>query len=139
MRNLILLIFMLIFASQVSASSDECKRLLTDNFHQESSFHVVDIDRVVQIHGRDVFCSDNILDQYSFQFLINSYLERELGCKAGAVNFEVGPNGTSESHCQFLNKQTPSSFVCYLETNIGYFVANINFMEELTVIYTRWD
>lgn len=138
MRNLFLLFVLLIFAGQLQASDFEhCKALLTHNFSENSSFHRIDLDSVeLQSLNRARASYNN--DPFPKKVL-TVYLEKFLGCRPGVVSFNQGPFGVSTASCDYLGEDNPSSFVCYLESNLGYFITNINFMEEMTVIYNRWD
>ena len=89
------------------------------------------------------------LDQYQIRDYGKDYLAEaikiirihisELGCSRSSINFGQGPRGRSTSRCEQIVKSVNSSRVCYVETNLGYFLVSIGFLEDAVVTYHRWD
>jgi hypothetical protein len=44
------------------------------------------------------------------------------------------PNG-----CRQVKSYSPFSEVCYLESNVGYFIAHLDYFGKYSVIFVRWD
>lgn len=41
--------------------------------------------------------------------------------------------------CKIIKEGSPSSEVCYLETDMGYFFLMRDMVDHINVIYNRWD
>ena len=64
---------------------------------------------------------------------------KELGCSKKSINFGKGPWGRSQSRCTLVARGVESSRVCYVESNLGYFLVSTGFLDDMTVVYNRWD
>ena len=70
--------------------------------------------------------------------VLRLFLERK-GCSRNDVNFGKGPFGRSASRCRLVERYSPHSRVCYIETNLGYFLFSKNLIGNAQIIFNLWD
>lgn len=58
-------------------------------------------------------------------------------CEASVIEFNL--KDQSQNGCMTVVPRNPTSFVCYLETNVGFFFVTSDFMDSTFVIWNRWD
>lgn len=83
-------------------------------------------------------------DEYEDDDLANAilyirYLLNDLGCSKKDINFAKGPLGKSKSRCRNLVPGSYNSKVCYVESNLGYFLVSKDFEDLVDITFNRWD
>jgi len=132
MKNFIFLaIVFLSFTAQASnqEKSAECTDLLAND--RDSNTFQINIDRDdLPNYGRDHLANGIVI--------IRELLKEE-GCSKKAINFGKGPEGRSHSRCGKLHRASTNSMTCYIESNLGYFILNIDYHSTANIIFSRWD
>jgi len=118
-----------VFADYQSQST--CIEKLTDGHERDSYTFTVDLD---QSGARD-YGKDKLATAIS---LVRSLLV-DVGCSRKDVNFGKGPLGRSYNRCRMISPGRTNSIVCYIETNLGFFVVSHNYQTEYHITYNRWD
>jgi|GEM_PF-2121269 len=70
--------------------------------------------------------------------VIRSVIDK-VGCGPRDINFGKGPEGRASSRCQMIARQRDNSRMCYVESNLGYFFVHTDFVENVHVLFHRWD
>jgi hypothetical protein len=110
-----------------------CEAKLTNDHNRDFSFYSFNRDEVS--HLRD-FGPDHLAQSIVY---IRYLLNKVVGCQNDEVNFGKGPQGRAQSRCSSLSPKVDFSKVCYVETNLGYFLVHTDFMENITIQFHRWD
>jgi hypothetical protein len=58
-------------------------------------------------------------------------------CDISTIEFSL--KDQAQNGCMTVVPRNPTSFACYLETNIGFFFVTSDFMDSTFVIWNRWD
>ena len=112
-------------------SSAMCFKILTKDHTVDSAHFKVNLDDLeLPEYGRDYLA-------FSIR-LIRELIKGE-GCSRRSINFGFTPVGKARSSCKLLNPEAYWSRVCYVETNLGYFIINQAFINTAHVTYSRWD
>lgn len=122
---LALLVTTNLYAVPLSLTKD-CLMALSKN-DSESALYIVDHE--------DVWGPDHLAS--SIRAIRK--LSYELGCEHGDLNFGRGPEGRSHSDCNQLAGTRLNSVVCYVESNLGYFIVNRTYNDKLNVLFNHWD
>jgi len=125
-----LLIASLSLADQAQAHELRCREILTNGLSSNSktfemSYDLLDID-----YGRDYLARA--------VRLVRLLLESE-GCQKKDINFGKGPNGRSNSRCVSIVANRDNSRVCYVESNLGYFILSQDMHDSVTITFNLWD
>lgn len=70
--------------------------------------------------------------------VIRSVIDK-VGCGPRDINFGKGPEGRASSRCQMIARQRDNSRMCYVESNLGYFFVHTDFVDNVHVLFHRWD
>jgi hypothetical protein len=83
------------------------------------------------------FENDHVGDAYQLSRL---FVERK-GCGKKDLRFTGGPDSgrSGKAICKLIAKGIPHSRVCYIESNIGFFIVSRDMVSGATVVYNRWD
>lgn len=119
--------------SSLKSRGYTCNDKLTNNYSRDFSFYTLNRDQLS--HLRD-FGPDHLAQSIIY---IRYLLNEVIGCQRDEVNFGQGPLGRSQSRCSKLSPKVDFSTVCYVETNLGYFLVHSDFLENITFQYHRWD
>ncbi|WP_127718141.1 hypothetical protein [Halobacteriovorax sp. HLS] len=131
-RLVLITSFLLVAVSQfTSASESTCIDNLTDGYTADSATHTLNIN--------DLEIRDYGNDHVAFSIKIVRELLEEVGCRRNDVNFGRGSRGRSHSRCEQVLRGTPSSRVCYVESNLGYFFVTRDLLTNVHITFNRWD
>ncbi len=115
----------------VHASEQDCRNLLTERFSSDSryvSFSAGDLD--LPDYGRDYMA-------YSVK-VIRIFLDR-IGCHTQDINFGQGAQGSAHSRCEAIVRERENSRMCYVESNLGYWFIHKDFVDDVHIMFHRWD
>ncbi|WP_417335998.1 hypothetical protein [Halobacteriovorax marinus] len=123
----------LLFAVSEFASADEirCINRLTNDFNTDSISHTLSLD--------DYEVRDYGNDHLALAIKMIRILVDEVGCSPKAINFGRSARGRSHNRCDQILRGVPSSRVCYVETNLGYFFVTTNMLTDMHITFNRWD
>ena len=133
LKKIFLCVFLFFSALSISkaSSSFECRSRLTDNFSKNTIMVNFNYDPTEIRDYRKDYLADGIA-------VLRLFLERK-GCSRNDVNFGKGPFGRSASRCRLVERYSPHSRVCYIETNLGYFLFSKNLIGNAQIIFNLWD
>lgn len=133
MFKLILFTLTLTLSQNIYANyhSHKCVEKLTSGHRTNTSTKHYNLDHVPM---RD-FGNDYLAQAIK---LIRLHIA-ELGCSRSSINFGQGPRGRSISRCEQIVRGVYSSRVCYVETNLGYFIVSVGYLDDAVITYHRWD
>ncbi|MCR9204453.1 MAG: hypothetical protein NXH75_07750 [Halobacteriovoraceae bacterium] len=130
LKSLIALGLLILLSQGTQAGSKDCiTNLMAGETRDTYAFymHVDDVDRE--------FGNDHLA---SAIYTLRILLDRE-GCSRGDVNFGKGPHGRSHSRCTKVIRNQEHTRVCYVETNLGYFFLTTDLLDNINILYSRWD
>lgn len=130
MKSLIALGFLIFLTQGVQASPKDCIAILMGGEVRDTysfSMHTDDLNRD--------FGTDHLATAI---YAIRQLLDRE-GCSPTDINFGKGPHGRSHSRCTKIIRNQDHTRVCYVETNLGYFFITKDLLDNLNMLYSRWD
>jgi hypothetical protein len=128
---LIISLFMISFSS--FAIEKSCTELLTQNYSKNSHSYQMNEEELTGIS--EFVESYDISKNISFK-VVEVLLER-LKCNKKGVSFTSYP--FNRSSCKEIVPGVSTSYVCYVESNVGYFVINMDMMSTVNVTFNRWD
>ena len=135
MKKLLIVLLMIIFAASIKAEAGEVERRcygeLTDGFKKDRNTFVLDLD-FIQMR-------DYRTDQLAKSIRVVRELLDELGCSPKAINFGHTPQGRSHNTCKYFDRNQKDIKVCYVGTNLGYFLVHEDYLFHMTVNFYRWD
>lgn len=117
----------------LSAHAEQtCLEKLTNDYERESRTFEFNADHVTdRDFGRDTLA-------FSFQAVRKALTT--VGCHPKLdVNFSKSPLGGSDNLCREIIPGRHSSMVCYIESNLGYWVVSQGTVNNVVVTYYRWD
>ena len=127
----IILTFSMLVISSTFASSTDCVRKITNDFAYTTTFTNIDLDQLeLRDYGKDYLAQAIAV--------IRVYADSK-GCDKKDINFGKGPNGGSYSRCRLVERYSPHSRSCYVETNIGYFMVTKNLGDHMHLVFNLWD
>ena len=127
----IIIAITLVFISGTYASSTDCIRRITHDFTYSTTFTNIDLDQLeLRDYGKDYLAQAIAV--------IRVYVDKK-GCEKTDINFGKGPNGRSYSRCRLVERYSPHSRSCYVETNLGYFMVTKNLGENMHLVFNLWD
>lgn len=130
LKSVLALGLLILLSQTINASPKECIDNLMLNANQDSYQFVVQSDDVDRDFGRD-YLAEAI---YTIRILIDGH-----GCSQNDINFGQGPHGRSHSKCSNIVPEQDHTRICYVETNLGYFLVSRDLLDTFNVIYSRWD
>lgn len=130
MKRIALIIALLLSASLHAENT--CPSKLTYDHERNSMAYTLDLD--------DLDIKDYGEDQLATSIAIIRELLRMRSCRPTDINFKETPLGrTALSRCRQVVPNAPTSKVCYVESNIGFFYLTWDMLTSVHVIYNRWD
>jgi hypothetical protein len=131
-RLVLITSFLLLAVSEfTSANEARCINRLTSGYSSDSMSHTLDLN--------DYEIRDYRNDHLAFSIRMVRELLNDVGCSKNAINFGRSANGRSHSRCDQVLRSVPSSRVCYVETNLGYFFVTRNMLTNIHITFNRWD
>ncbi|PIK16154.1 hypothetical protein [Halobacteriovorax sp. JY17] len=123
MKTILSLIFIL-SSIQVASANLDCDRVLTSDYSVDSqSFKLNEFDLESDFEVSAVaFAREAVTKLYS-----------NLGCE------ELKQKSLQTATCSEVIKGVSTSKVCYLENKQGYFLVSKDMMENINILYNRWD
>ena len=113
------------------ATPADCIRKVTNEYNYTTTFTNVDLDELeLPDYGKDYLAQAIAV--------IRHFVDKK-GCDKTDINFGKGPNGRSYSRCRLVERYSPQSRVCYVETNLGYFIVTKNLGENMHLVFNLWD
>ena len=117
--------------SNVFATPAECMKKITNDFSETTTFTNIDLNQLeLRDYGKDYLAQAIAV--------IRVYGDQQ-GCERADINFGKGPNGRSYSRCRLVERYSPHSRSCYVETNIGYFMVTKNLGDNMHLVFNLWD
>ena len=131
MKKIIFVFVLCLFSSLLKAEQVSCKMRLTAGHQRDSAVYRLNtLDLEVPDFGNDELALAT--------FYVKSLLLKE-GCNRSEINFDQGPWGRARSTCKQLVPEASTSKVCYLETNLGYFMVSSDSLDYILISFARWD
>ncbi len=132
MKNWLLLLVLVMAAGWAfGGNATECRDVLTRESFQAVRYFSVDTDEYdIRDYGRD---------HVAWAIRMVRILLEEQGCSRDEVNFGRGNYGRSKNRCQRISEPKDESLVCYIETNLGYFIVTPSYGSEVSLVYHLWD
>ena len=125
------LVFSMAIISNVFASPTECVRKITSDYSVSTTFTNIDLNQLeLRDYGKDYLAQAIAV--------IRVYVDK-MGCARSDINFGRGPNGRSFSRCRLVERYSPQSRSCYVETNLGYFMVTKNLGDNMHLVFNLWD
>ena len=128
MKKLLLLFAFLLSLpiASVVANSENCRSNFLKDYKGDSrSFKIADEALVNDFDSRP--------KSYTIEAIKS--LSQDLSDKSG-LNCHIK---ISKSSCREVAEGIPSSMVCYLESEIGYFIVSKDMLSGVNIIFNRWD
>lgn len=124
MKGLMMLIAVVFLGMSQGARADfDCyRRLLNDFSSDSSSFQIYDEDVAI------------VFEEAPEKAAVQSIrlLEKKLECDNKAIR-------SLEVSCKDVVPDNLMSRVCYVESNEGYFIMSMDMMENVNLVFNRWD
>lgn len=119
------ILFVFIFLISSSASFADCYQRLTSDYSRDSQAFQLSEDTVDYkiTRGSEVFAREAVVA-----------LKASLGCQAQQVSKALMP-----ANCQEVVPNVPMSRVCYVESEFGYFLVSIDMLENINIVFNRFD
>lgn len=131
-RLVLITSFLLLAVSEFSSASEtRCIDRLTDAYSTDSMSHTINLN--------DINIRDYGNDHLAFSIKIVRELLNEVGCSGNDINFGRSSRGRSHSRCHQVLRGVPSSRVCYVESNLGYFFLTRDMLTNVNITFNRWD
>ena len=126
-----ILVFGMALISNVFATPTEGMKKTTNDFSVTTTFTNIDLNQLeLRDYGKDYLAQAIAV--------IRVYGDQQ-GCERSDINFGKGPNGRSYSRCRLVERYSPHSRSCYVETNIGYFMVTKNLGDNMHLVFNLWD
>ncbi|EQC44490.1 hypothetical protein M899_2326 [Bacteriovorax sp. BSW11_IV] len=122
------LMAIVLLLSAMGANANECyMKFVDDGNHDSRSFQINDIDL------------NNDFDEDAMSFSKEAIVQvaKSIGCKAHDLGL-ANKNAMGES-CVEMIPGKPFSKVCYVESDVGYFMVSKDMLDHVNIIYNRWD
>jgi len=130
LKSILALGLLFLLSQTIHASPRECIDNLMFHANRDSYQFTVADDTVDRDFGRD-YLAQAI---YAIRILLDKHR-----CSQNDVNFGQGPQGRSHSRCSVIIANEDQTRVCYVETNLGYFLVSRDLLDTFNLIYSRWD
>jgi hypothetical protein len=137
MTRIFIFLFISLISTGLFASQLKCYEDLLTNGHggTEARHYFFESSELDQMNAQSNFGNDFMAKSIaSIRFLLE-----DLNCTPNSVNFGKGPEGRSHSSCKLIRENVESSRVCYVETNLGYFLVSWDYLEGTHFIFNRYD
>ena len=132
MRKSLLILALGLFTLTASASPDRCRTRLLGHGDVDSAAFSLNAD---EVFGQRDFGRDYLAEAI---FAVRALLE-DVKCSRNDINFGQGPLGRSHSKCRLIVNHAPQSAACYIESNLGYFFVTQDYLNNINIVYNRWD
>ncbi|PIR28616.1 MAG: hypothetical protein COV38_15190 [Bdellovibrionales bacterium CG11_big_fil_rev_8_21_14_0_20_38_13] len=121
MKTLILIFVLLISASSFA----NCSSALTNQYTQDSVAFQLSEDEV-----------DYEIPRATVEFAKQAVtsLQQKLGCKLEKIGEQF-----TNANCQEVVPGISSSNVCYVEGRSGYFLVSVDMLENINIVFNRFD
>lgn len=123
-----MLLALVLLLPMLSIQADSCYMKFVDDGSLDS--------RSFQIDDREI-SSDFDDDSMSFSKEAIVQVAKSLGCEESDLGFSNKSFG-GES-CQELVPGKSFSKICYIESDVGYFMVSKDMLDHVNIIYNRWD
>jgi len=125
MNKLFLVVALGIFLgmSQAVSANIDCNRSLLDNFSRDS--------KSFQIYNEEVAADFDERGDYASREAIR-LLVQSLDCDDSGLN-------SVEVSCNEMIPGNPISKVCYAEGKDGFFFVSVDMMDNINIVFNRWD
>ncbi len=131
-RFLVVTTFLLFAVSEFSSADEtQCINRLTNDYTADSVAYTMSVD--------DYNVRDYGNDHLALSIKMIRILIDKSGCSPSAINFGRSARGRSHNRCDQILRGVPSSRVCYVETNLGYFFVTTNMLTDMHITFNRWD
>lgn len=130
LKSILALGLLVLLSQAIHASPRECRENLMFYSNRDSYQFSVANDAIDRDFGRD-YLAQAI---YAIRILLDKHR-----CSPKDINFGRGAHGTSHSKCSNIIANEDQTRVCYVETNLGYFLVSQDLLDTFNVIYSRWD
>lgn len=130
LKSILALGLLPLLAQSIHASPKECIENLMFYANRDSYQFTVANDAVDRNFGKD-YLAESI---YAIRILLDKHR-----CSQNDINFGRGPQGRSHSKCSTIIANEDQTRVCYVETNLGYFLVSQDLLDTFNIIYARWD
>jgi len=118
--------FILIFVLLISASSfADCASALTNQYTQDSAAFQLSEDEVDDEIPRDTV-------EFAKQAIYS--LQQNLGCQVDKLREQF-----ANASCQEVVPGISLSKVCYVEGRSGYFLVSVDMLENINIVFNRFD
>jgi hypothetical protein len=122
MKKVILMLLALVLSGSVFANYDCYRRALNDFSSDSAAFQVYSDDAIELYEERPEKAVKAAVSE----------LEGKLECQKGS--FEL-----AKISCKEVVPGNFISRVCYVESQHGYFFISMDMMEQLNIVFNRWD
>lgn len=133
LKSLIALTFLIFITQNTSAEPKDCMNKLMSTHHSPNNdtyIHNLHLDDIDRNFGKD-YLADAI---YKVRLIL-----KKVGCSKEDINFGKGPYGKSQSRCTNILRDQEHTRVCYVESNLGYFFLTTDLLDNINILYSRWD
>lgn len=132
MKNWLIFLVLVVAAGWAfGGHATECRDVLTRESVRSVQYFSIDTDDYeIRDYGRD---------HVAWAIRMVRLLLEEQGCARDEVNFGRGNFGRSKNRCQHIAAPKDESLVCYIETNLGYFIVTPSYGSEVSLVYHLWD
>ena len=122
MKNFVVAIFVVIFSA--SSNANDCYERLTANYSRDS--------QAFQLSEEGV---DYSIERQTAQFAQSAViaLQEKLGCQFEKSAAEY------KSDCKEIVPGVSMSRVCYVSTDVGYFLVSVDMLENINIVFNRFD
>lgn len=138
MKKFLLLLVLVVFAASMKAQArdviaeQKCFRSLTDDHARNINSFTIDLSELeIRDYGNDHLAKS---------IRVIRELLADLGCQPHAIKFGVGPLGRARSKCFYFDPNNRDiSRTCYVSTNLGLFKTTESYLDEMLIIFKRFD
>lgn len=122
--KLLLSIFLILSSIQFANASYDCNAALSDDYSADSkSYRLSEFDVEADFDSNPALVASQSVEK----------LYENLGCR------ESNSKSNMIVKCKEIVKGVSHSNVCYLQNDEGYFLISKDMLENINIIYNRWD
>lgn len=132
MKNWFILLLLVAAASWAfQGQASECRDVLMTESYTPVRYFTLDTDDYeIRDYGRD---------HLAWAIKIIRLLVEEKGCAQSEINFGRGDFGRAKNRCTLVSAPKEESLVCYIETNLGYFIVAPTYTSRVSILFHLWD
>lgn len=132
MKNWLVLLLLVVAASWAfQGRASECRDILLAESYSPVRYFSIDTD--------DYELRDYGRDHLAWAIKVVRLVLDDHGCSQSDVNFGRGDFGRSKNRCSLVAEPKEESLVCYIETNLGYFIVAPSYASHVSVLFHLWD